>query len=138
MKRQIAVVLCFALLLSSLYCGCALGDTAKRNPEAQRQEVILRFLEAIFLTDPAGAAACVPEELQTWIYESCISQDWNGADVSFKLYEGGEVENSDLRHIIDEYRHIEWEDGQSRTDGGTYGMIAVLIDGQWYALPGNL
>lgn len=182
MKKQIAVILCVTILLSALCCGCAKGekktnhklaeellsdmvnidkpvsgDEAEKSAEEQRQEVVLRFLEAIFLTDPTAAASCVPEELQTWIYESCMGQGWNGTDVNITLYKNGELGSDQIASCAAEYRDelgyilsadevwgygfeytIEWDDGDTETDGGAYGMLAVLIDGVWYAIPADL
>lgn len=185
MKKLIAVILCVTILLSALCCACAKDENEKsdgklaeellsgmldaenllsggetgKTDEEQRQEVVLRFLEAIFLTDPAGVASCVPEELQIWAYESCMNQRWHGKSVDITLYEVGRVDTLSqyadiLEYAVDYYQDragytlsadevwgygfeytIEWDDGDTETDGGAYGMLAVLIDGTWYAIP---
>lgn len=134
------------------------------NEADERDAIVTKFLVGLFKNQKDTVAECVPSELRDYMWKTMEDPDSIAETVEITLIGGnggvecvGEYEES-LNYVKDEYAHevgvildIEeayaygfsytatWTNGTTSTDEGyNFGMLAVKIDGVWYAIPAGL
>ncbi len=129
------------------------------NEADEREALVKRFLIADFKTQPDLVAECVPAELREYMAESTRSANWKADEVEITLFGGiklvGEYAD-ELTYTEHEYANeagVELDieeaymygfsyrytrEGYTDEDDGTFAMLAVKIDGVWYAIPASL
>lgn len=130
------------------------------NEADEREALVKRFLVAYFKTQPDQVAECVPAELREYMAESTRSANWKADEVEITLFGGiklvGEyadeltyteheyANEAGVELDIEEayiygysYKYTREDFTEERDDGG-FAMLAVKIDGVWYAIPASL